>query len=130
MGREPLARLLTAVVAAVVFGASAYAAIRPVRGRWGGRPRRSGAGEPSQGLELPNFREPDTGEVPRIHLLETVRKGLREVCEVTLRAAERYFSAHLRHCLPAKYSVGALLATLFGQFLEGEFSEVHIRQTA
>src|ERR671932_2735145 len=27
MGREPLARLLTAVVAAVVFGASAYAAI-------------------------------------------------------------------------------------------------------
>src|ERR687883_923163 len=34
MGREPVARLLTAVVAAVVFGASAYAAIGDALGSY------------------------------------------------------------------------------------------------
>src|SRR3712207_442406 len=50
--------------------------------------------------------------VPR----ETVRKRLGGVCDVALRAAETYFWAHFCHCIPARYSLRALLAPFSDSF--------------
>jgi hypothetical protein len=39
----------------------------------------------------------------------------------------RLFSAHFALLIAVKSTLGALLAPLFGQFLEGEFSEVRMQ---
>jgi hypothetical protein len=43
-------------------------------------------------------------------------KSLEDACAVALRVVESAFLVHFTLCIPAKFTVGALLESLFGQF--------------
>jgi hypothetical protein len=51
-------------------------------------------------------------------------KSLGRARSVARRAAKGGFSVYFTLRIPAKSTIGALLEPLFGQFLEGRFSEV------
>src|SRR5215217_3053682 len=53
-------------------------------------------------------------------------KSLRCVRSVAPKGAERFLLAHFVLRIAAKFMLGALLKPLFGQFLEGAFSEVRL----
>ena len=63
-------------------------------------------------------------ELPRTPLLETVRKASDALAAQHCKPPKRGFSVHLALRIPFKFTIGALLVPLFGQFLEEVFSEV------
>ena len=61
---------------------------------------------------------------------ETVRKASEALAVWPRESPQRGFSVHFACRILAKFMGWALLAPLFGQSLEGAFSEVRIRDPA